>query len=197
MDAYSKLEAERNQLLVEVGRQVGVGRDGVSELEERRYNPRHFTDTSHNLVEENEQLKQQLAHLQLELDHQRVQLNAQLAKAAAQLRETKEEAEEKLKAETSRLTKELETTKTKSLLAISDSEMARMKSKMAAQEVTIRHLQGQLTSASSNTDMLAASRVREEKLKQQVERLYSELREAQECHTPVRLKLVHCSACSD
>jgi protein QN1 len=60
MDAYSKLEAERNQLLVEVGRQVGVGRDGVSELEERRYNPRHFTDTSHNLVEENEQLKQQV-----------------------------------------------------------------------------------------------------------------------------------------
>ena len=59
-EAYSKIEAERDQLLVVVGRQVGVGRDGVSELEEKRYNPRHFTDASHHLVGENEQLKQQV-----------------------------------------------------------------------------------------------------------------------------------------
>ena len=49
----------------------------------------------------------------------------------------------------------------------------------------IDHLQRELSSVANCTDLVARARVREEKLKQQVERLYEELREARKHHTPV------------
>ena len=51
--------------------------------------------------------------------------------------------------------------------------------------MVIRHFQKQFASSPDSTSMLAAARVREEKLKQQVERLHRELTDAQDHHTPV------------
>ena len=59
-EANAKLEMDRNQLLVEVGRREGARRDGSCEHEERGYDARVFGDESRRLVEESRRLKQQV-----------------------------------------------------------------------------------------------------------------------------------------
>eukprot|EP00118_Oscarella_pearsei_P010683 m.66932 g.66932 ORF g.66932 m.66932 type:complete len:1284 (+) comp35419_c0_seq4:3-3854(+) len=152
-------------------------------ISETQSHPRSREKTE-KLTTENRSLKQKVSGLEMELEHQRVHLSAQQAKWAAKRREMEEEAEEKIANERALLKNGMERLRKESLLRSSDSEMTKLKSKLSAQQVMIDHLRHELSSVASCTDLVARARVREERLKQQIERLYEELREAKGHHTP-------------
>ncbi|XP_072018835.1 centrosomal protein of 162 kDa-like isoform X1 [Amphiura filiformis] len=151
----------------------------------KQYEPRNFAG-SHisDVLMENERLKQQMESLSLEMEQHRLRVQATLAEAESNVRKTKEATAEEMSAMKSRHVEEMEKLMAERALSHSDSQVARLTNQVESQKVLIGHLQEQLSDVRVEADTAAASRVREQVMKTQLDQLRVELHDAKKSHTP-------------
>ncbi|XP_033113259.1 centrosomal protein of 162 kDa-like [Anneissia japonica] len=149
------------------------------------YHPDNFAGLHiSEVVQENDRLKQECNRLSLEMEQQRLKLQASLAESEGAIRRIKEEKAEEIARLKSDQKSEIERLISNAAVNNSESANSKLRSKVETQEVTIRHLQQQLSSSRISADALAVAKIQEETLKVQVEQLTTELQEAKACHSP-------------
>ncbi|XP_071957033.1 centrosomal protein of 162 kDa-like [Antedon mediterranea] len=157
----------------DVGRQLKV------------YQPNNFAGLHiSDVIQENEQLREQCNTLSIGMEQQRLKLQAALAESECAIRHAREHKMEEIQQLNLNHRKEIERVVSEAAIKNSESVNVKLKSKVEAQEVSIKHLQHQLSSLRIDADALAVARIQEESLKVQIEHLSLELKEAKACHSP-------------
>ncbi|XP_055492356.1 LOW QUALITY PROTEIN: centrosomal protein of 162 kDa [Leucoraja erinacea] len=150
-------------------------------FDEKAYQPNDFSD-SHisEVLKENDILKNNIERLSLEMDKQRVQL----AQYENEVRRTQGGLSEHVAALNASHQQEIEQILTQHALEHSSSKVAELANKITAQEVMIKHLREQITELQKDREALSFAKLREEKLQTQIAKLFDELGEAKENHSP-------------
>lgn len=150
-------------------------------FDEKAYQPNDFSD-SHisEVLKENDILKNNIERLSLEMDKQRVQL----AQYENEVRRTQGGLSEHVAALNASHQQEIEQILTQHALEHSSSKVAELANKITAQEVMIKHLREQITDLQKDREALSFAKLREEKLQTQIAKLFDELGEAKENHSP-------------
>ncbi|XP_041649990.1 centrosomal protein of 162 kDa isoform X2 [Cheilinus undulatus] len=152
---------------------------------EKMYQPTVFAG-SHisEVVQENEDLKQELERLQLQSERDREELKADAAKAREELSRLQENSAEQLSSLKAEHLRVLDQLRAAHALEYSASEVAKLTNKVLTQEIMLRHQQEQLRELQEAKDALMISRTREDVLQKQLTRLLQELKEAKEAQSP-------------
>ena len=127
-----------------------------------------------------------MSKLSTEIFHQQLNLKGQIAEIENERRKTREYWESKIKQIESENVNKLDQLMTSLVKERSESDLARLKSRLAAREAKIKNLEEELALHRTDSEILAVSRSREEELMKQVEILSEELLEAKKHHSPVR-----------
>ncbi|PIK39975.1 putative centrosomal protein [Apostichopus japonicus] len=165
----------RNQKASE---RVGVAQ-GREDL--RASNLRWFSHS--DVLVESEELKRQIEVMKLEMEQQRVRQQAATAEAESTLRKVEEENKEAVRRLEANYKSEMENLIAERALAMADSDGQRFKRQVESHKLMIKHLQDQLSEKQVTSDQLAASRVKEQLHRTQMEQLRVELEEAKKNHT--------------
>ncbi|OCT80471.1 centrosomal protein of 162 kDa isoform X2 [Xenopus laevis] len=154
-------------------------------LDEKLYHPGTFADIHiSDVQEENAALKYEVERLSLKINEQKETFQALLYQGECTIKRLKEESSEQAAALKLLHQKEVEKRICQHAIEHSSSKVAELSSKISTQEILIKHLQTQVKELQKDRESLAIYRIREETLQQEVAKLFEELKEAKECHSP-------------
>ncbi|NWU57041.1 CE162 protein, partial [Dromas ardeola] len=149
------------------------------------YQPQSFSDSNlSEVLQENAQLKEELERLSLEMNQQRVKSQATLAYSENNIRRIQEDAAEYVASLKASHQMEVEKILCQHAKEHSTSKVAELNSRIATQEILIKHLQEQIGEQQRHQEALLVSQMREELLQKEVTKLLEELREAKESQSP-------------
>ncbi|XP_074437346.1 centrosomal protein of 162 kDa [Larus michahellis] len=153
--------------------------------DDKIYQPRTFSDSNlSEVLQENAQLKEELERLSLEMNQQRVKSQATLAYSENNIRRIKEDTAEYVASLKASHQREVEKILCQHAKEHSTSKVAELNSRIATQEILIKHLQEQISEQQRHQEALLVSQMREELLQKEVTKLLEELREAKESQSP-------------
>ncbi|NXV14588.1 CE162 protein, partial [Cepphus grylle] len=149
------------------------------------YQPQTFSDSNlSEVLQENAQLKEELERLSLEMNQQRVKSQATLAYSENNIRRIQEDTAEYVASLKASHQREVEKILCQHAKEHSTSKVAELNSRIATQEILIKHLQEQISEQQRHQEALLVSQMREELLQKEVTKLLEELREAKESQSP-------------
>ncbi|NXN36947.1 CE162 protein, partial [Rhinoptilus africanus] len=153
--------------------------------DDKIYQPQTFSDSNlSEVLQENAQLKEELERLSLEMNQQRVKSQATLAYSENNLRRMQEDTAEYVASLKASHQREVEKILCQHAKEHSASKVAELNSRIATQEILIKHLQEQISEQQRHQEALLVSQMREELLQKEVTKLLEELREAKESQSP-------------
>ncbi|KFP02063.1 hypothetical protein N300_01130, partial [Calypte anna] len=149
------------------------------------YQPCAFSDSNlSEVLQENAQLKEELERLSLEMNQQRVKSQAAMAYSENNIRRIQEDTAEYIASLKASHQREVERIICQHAKEHSVSKVAELNNRISAQEILIKHLQGQISEQQTQQEALLLSQMREELLQKEVTKLLEELREAKESQSP-------------
>ncbi|NWX67481.1 CE162 protein, partial [Alca torda] len=153
--------------------------------DDKIYQPQTFSDSNlSEVLQENAQLKEELERLSLEMNQQRVKSQATLAYSENNIRRIQEDTAEYVASLKASHQREVEKILCQHAKEHSTSKVAELNSRIATQEILIKHLQEQISEQQRHQEALLVSQMREELLQKEVTKLLEELREAKESQSP-------------
>ncbi|NXG88792.1 CE162 protein, partial [Stercorarius parasiticus] len=153
--------------------------------DDKIYQPQTFSDSNiSEVLQENAQLKEELERLSLEMNQQRVKSQATLAYSENNIRRIQEDTAEYVASLKASHQREVEKILCQHAKEHSTSKVAELNSRIATQEILIKHLQEQIGEQQRHQEALLVSQMREELLQKEVTKLLEELREAKERQSP-------------
>ncbi|NXY71594.1 CE162 protein, partial [Glareola pratincola] len=153
--------------------------------DDKIYQPQTFSDSNlSEVLQENAQLKEELERLSLEMNQQRVKSQAALAYSENNIRRIQEDTAEYVASLKASHQREVEKILCQHAKEHSASKVAELNSRIATQEILIKHLQEQISEQQRHQESLLVSQMREELLQKEVMKLLEELREAKESQSP-------------
>lgn len=124
----------------------------------------------------------------MEVTHQRLQLEGIAAQAQGEQRKSCDKWQQKIKKMERDHAEKMDTVVANLIQERSESNVARLKSRLAAREARIKQLEEEIEILQVDGETLAVARSLEEDLHDKVEVLTYELEESKRHHTPVRRK---------